>query len=121
MHKSYIPKLYPQIAMATLRTPATLFSALVLAVLLGLNPIVASSSLHAQEATHGQQLASININSADAETLAAGLKGVGITRAQEIVRYREAFGPFASVDELVEVKGVGPSTVDKNRAVLTLE
>ena len=121
MHKSYRSKLYPQFAPVRLRRPASLFSAFALAVLLGLNPIVTSTSLHAQEAAHAQQLASININSADAETLASGLKGVGITRAQEIVRYRETFGPFASVDELVEVKGVGPSTVDKNRAVLTLE
>jgi competence protein ComEA len=63
----------------------------------------------------------VNINTADAQTLAAGLKGVGETRAAEIVRYREAYGPFASADELVEVKGIGKSTLDMNRDVITLE
>jgi len=63
----------------------------------------------------------VNINTADAQTLAANLKGVGETRAQEIVRYREAYGPFASADELMEVKGIGQSTLDMNRDVITLE
>ncbi|MCB1699168.1 MAG: helix-hairpin-helix domain-containing protein [Halioglobus sp.] len=63
----------------------------------------------------------VNINTADAQTLAAKLKGVGETRAAEIVRYREAYGPFSSADELVEVKGIGNSTLDMNREVITLE
>ena len=63
----------------------------------------------------------VNINSADAQTLATGLKGVGESRAMEIVRYREAYGPFASIDELAEVKGIGKSTLDSNRDVITLE
>jgi len=63
----------------------------------------------------------VNINTADAQTLAANLKGIGETRAQEIVRYREAYGPFASADELMEVKGIGQSTLDMNRDLITLE
>ena len=65
--------------------------------------------------------ARVNINTADAKTLAANLKGVGEARAAEIVRYREAYGPFASADELVEVSGIGNSTLDMNRDVITLE
>ena len=61
------------------------------------------------------------LSRADAEALAAGLNGVGHSRAVEIVRYRETYGPFSSVDELAEVKGIGQSTLDKNRAVITLE
>ena len=121
MQNSILSKLYLQFANATLHSSSSLFSAMWLAVLLGLNPMLASTSLHAQETAHAVQLTSVNINSADAQTLAASLKGVGMSRAQEIVRYRETFGPFASIDELVEVKGVGLSTVEKNRAVLTLE
>jgi competence protein ComEA len=67
------------------------------------------------------EAARVNINTADAQTLAANLKGVGETRAMEIVRYREAYGPFASADELTEVKGIGKSTLDMNREVITLE
>ena len=63
----------------------------------------------------------VNINSADARTLAQGLKGVGESRAEEIVRHRETYGPFASADELTEVKGIGQSTLDRNRDLITLE
>ena len=63
----------------------------------------------------------VNINTADAQTLAANLKGVGEARATEIVRYREAYGPFASAEELTEVKGIGPATLEMNRDAITLE
>ena len=54
-------------------------------------------------------------------TLAATLNGVGMARAEDIIRYREAFGPFTTVDQLAEVKGVGTATVDKNRSLITLD
>jgi competence protein ComEA len=37
-----------------------------------------------------------------------------------IVQYRETHGPFASVDELANVKGIGMKTVESNRANLTV-
>lgn len=58
---------------------------------------------------------SVNINTASAEEIAEALNGVGLSKAEEIVRYREAHGAFAHIDELVNVKGVGMKTVDKNR------
>ena len=60
-----------------------------------------------------QQIQMLDINSADA--IAAALDGVGLTKAQEIVAYREMFGNFHSVEELADVKGIGPATVEKNR------
>jgi competence protein ComEA len=63
----------------------------------------------------------VNINTADAQMLADKLKGVGDARAQEIVRHREAYGPFASAAELLEVKGIGQATLDMNLEVITLE
>lgn len=66
------------------------------------------------------QAATINLNSADAETLTRELKGIGATKAKAIIAYREAHGPFASVDELLEVKGIGAATLEKNRAKLSL-
>lgn len=57
----------------------------------------------------------VDVNSASAEEIAAGLDGVGLTKAQAIVSYREANGKFRHADELVNVKGIGLSTVDKNR------
>ena len=92
-----------------------------LLLLLGLAPGVMSPPAYAQAGAVATQQATVNINTADAQSLAAGLKGIGPSKAAEIVKYRETYGPFASVDELTEVKGVGKSTIDKNRNVLTLE
>jgi competence protein ComEA len=99
-------------------------AALTLALLLGAVMLMGSPPASAQEASApavSTAAATVNINTADAQTLAANLKGVGESRAAEIVRYRETFGPFASADELVEVKGIGNSTLDMNRDVITLE
>jgi competence protein ComEA len=62
-----------------------------------------------------QQISMLDINSADAATIAAALDGVGLTKARDIVAYREMFGNFHSLDELMEVKGIGVATVEKNR------
>jgi len=48
------------------------------------------------------------------------LKGIGAAKAKAIVAYREAHGPFSSVDDLLEVKGIGAATLEKNRAKLRL-
>jgi len=61
----------------------------------------------------------LDINSADASTLAQGITGVGEAKAMAIVEYREAHGPFTSVDELSNIKGIGMKTIDKNRDKLT--
>ena len=58
----------------------------------------------------------VNVNTADAETIAAELQGVGLSRAKAIVEYREAHGPFKSVDELIEVSGIGERTLEMNRS-----
>lgn len=56
----------------------------------------------------------VDINTADAVALEA-LPGVGPSIAQAIVEWREANGPFASVDELEDVPGIGPATLDEIR------
>ena len=58
----------------------------------------------------------VNINTADAKTISAELKGVGLAKAQAIVEYREKHGPFRSADDLSLVKGIGERTVEINRA-----
>ena len=57
----------------------------------------------------------VNINEADAETLARELNGVGKARAQAIIQYRENFGAFESADELLTVSGIGTQVLDANR------
>lgn len=61
----------------------------------------------------------ININTADKATLTS-IKGVGEKRAEAIIEYRNEYGPFESVDELASVRGVGQSTVDTNRDILSV-
>ena len=56
----------------------------------------------------------VDLNSADAEALMA-LDGIGETLAQRIVGYRDANGPFSNVDELDEVRGIGPTILSNNR------
>ncbi|MTZ12359.1 competence protein ComEA [Pseudomonas sp. JL972] len=66
------------------------------------------------------EVAVVKINSADAETLTRELKGIGPTKAKAIIDYRDNHGPFQSVDELLEVKGIGAATLEKNRSKLSL-
>ena len=56
----------------------------------------------------------VNINTADKESLMMSIKGVGETRAEAIIAYREQNGAFKSVEELTEVRGIGASIVEKN-------
>ena len=65
--------------------------------------------------------APININNATAEQLAENLNGIGIKKAQAIVHYREKIGSFESKEQLLEVKGIGVSTIKKNEENILLE
>lgn len=58
----------------------------------------------------------VNINHADAETIARILNGIGMSRAEAIVSYRETYGDFTSLEDLMLVKGVGEVTVRNNEA-----
>lgn len=62
----------------------------------------------------------VNINKADASTLAAELNGIGDKKAEEIVAYRKQNGPFKSVDELQRIKGIGAKIIEKNRKNISL-
>ncbi len=56
----------------------------------------------------------VNINLADAETIAMVLDGVGLSKAEAIVDYRESNGDFKAIDDLVMVSGIGEVTVRNN-------
>ncbi len=89
---------------------ATLFAAL----LLSLGSVSFADSDSAGVTT-------VNVNEADAATIANTLVGVGISRAKAIVEYREQHGKFYSAEELTAVKGIGESTVNRNLMRITTE
>jgi competence protein ComEA len=60
----------------------------------------------------------VNLNTADAATLARDLEGIGESKARAIVEHRTRNGAFRSVDELALVKGIGPKTLELNRSRL---
>ncbi|MEP7185541.1 MAG: helix-hairpin-helix domain-containing protein [Rhodanobacter sp.] len=62
----------------------------------------------------------VNINHANASQIAKSLDGIGKTRAQAIVNWRGAHGPFKNVDDLRHVKGVGKATIERNRSAILL-
>ena len=66
-------------------------------------------------------IVTVNINTDSAETLAANLTGVGLSRANAIVAYRENYGPFYSAEELSAVKGIGKTTVEKNASKIVID
>lgn len=67
-------------------------------------------------AGHGQ----INVNTASSEELQL-LPGIGESTAQNIIEFRDANGPFSSLDDLVKVKGIGETKLNKIRDFIKLE
>jgi competence protein ComEA len=57
----------------------------------------------------------VDVNTASAAEIATALNGVGLQKAEAIVAYSDEHGPFRSADELINVKGIGLATVEKNR------
>jgi competence protein ComEA len=63
----------------------------------------------------------VNINSADAATLARELEGIGPAKAQAIVDYRQKNGAFKNAEDLLQVEGIGQRTLEMNRENIRVE
>ncbi|MBX8538437.1 ComEA family DNA-binding protein [Pseudomonas cichorii] len=104
---------------------STLFFALLTSFSVAVTAAPAGQAMTDKVAPHSvtqeQKVDRVNINQADAETLQKALAGIGKNKAMAIVSYRETNGAFASVEELIEVKGIGKAILDKNRDKLTVE
>ncbi|BCJ08282.1 hypothetical protein PRtIB026_A20440 [Pseudomonas sp. RtIB026] len=74
-----------------------------------------------QAVASSQQAGAVDLNQADASTLQSQLSGIGKAKAEAIVAYREAHGPFQSVDELLEIKGIGNALLERNREKLRVD
>lgn len=62
----------------------------------------------------------INLNTATLEEL-TNLKGVGPAIAQRIIDYRDNYGPFENIEDLMKVKGIGQKIFDANKDIITVE
>ena len=60
----------------------------------------------------------VNVNTADASMLAQELDGIGPSKAQAIVEYRQKNGPFRTAEDLLKVQGIGERVLEQNRANL---
>ncbi|WP_421219224.1 ComEA family DNA-binding protein [Aeromonas jandaei] len=67
-----------------------------------------------------QESSKVDINTATLAEL-TNLKGIGDKKAQAIVDYREKQGKFTSVDQLVDVNGIGPATLEANRDMIIVK
>lgn len=91
-------------------------------------PDYASSIIPGENSDTGKEASSIgsaentvNINTATAEKLAEVLPGIGIVKARRIVEYRELIGGFESVDQLLNIDGIGDKTLEKIRPYCRLK
>ena len=57
----------------------------------------------------------VNINTADAQSIASSLNGVGIKKAEAVVAWRKEHGNFTDLAALENVKGIGSKTLEKNK------
>ncbi|MFN8382417.1 MAG: ComEA family DNA-binding protein [Anaerolineales bacterium] len=73
----------------------------------------------ATETTNSENTDLININTASLEELDS-LPGIGPTTAQRIIDYRTENGPFTTIDEIMDVSGIGPATFDEIKNLITV-
>lgn len=88
--------------------------ALLFAFALGL-PLTVHAQTEEIPAEVAEARTQVDINTADAETLALALDGIGMAKAMEIIAYRNQNGGFSSIEQLADVRGIGPATIDRNR------
>ena len=62
----------------------------------------------------------VNVNTADAKTISDALTGIGLKKAEAIVKYRTEKGLFKTAEELTNVKGIGEKTLAKNKKDILL-
>ena len=78
-----------------------------------------NSSESSTEKDYKPQTEIININTAEKQNLVK-LPKIGIVTAERIIRFRDDYGPFKSLDDLLKVKGIGPKTLEKLKPQITL-
>ncbi|MGM0905501.1 MAG: ComEA family DNA-binding protein [Pseudomonadota bacterium] len=75
----------------------------------------------ASPVVQGTNVKTVNINTSSAQEISDVLVGVGMKRAEQIIELREQLGGFTEVEQLLDVKGIGAKTLEKNRAFITIK
>jgi competence protein ComEA len=83
--------------------------------------LVLSTCLTLPAIAQNSAVPTVNVNAASAAEIAETLQGVGEAKAEAIVSYREENGAFEAVENLSNVRGIGPATIEKNRERITLQ
>ena len=73
-------------------------------------PNIAAGDATEKNIKDGEEL--VNINTAVKQELMA-LPKIGPVTAERIIRFRDDFGPFQSIDDLAKIKGIGPKTLER--------
>jgi len=68
-----------------------------------------------------EDVKTVDINTGSAQEISAVLIGVGEKRAEQIIELREQLGGFTEIEQLLDVKGIGVKTLEKNRAFITIK
>jgi competence protein ComEA len=97
------------------------FLALIVTTIVTVSYLAANTAYAGEKAPVVASSQQVNINTADAQTLSANLKGIGLKKAEAIVKYRETYGAFHDAEELTEVKGIGPSILKKNEGLVVVK
>jgi competence protein ComEA len=83
-------------------------------------PVLAENDPLTTDASALIQQDRVNINKADAQTLAKALNGIGLSKAKAIVAWRETNGTFSNMEQLLAIKGIGSVTLEKNKDHIVL-
>lgn len=100
--------------------PFILVCVLAATPLAGFAPATFAESAQAAATTEAIVAGPVNLNTASAEELAAKLHGIGQSKAEAIVAHRDAHGPFTAVEQLLDIKGIGQATLDRNRDIIQI-
>jgi competence protein ComEA len=87
--------------------------------LLALLMMISAPGASAAERSGEPQDTIVNVNTAGVEELMS-LPGIGNAYARRVIEYREKYGPFKKVEDLLNVRGIGDTTLEKIRKRVTV-
>ena len=84
----------------------------------GINALALAAMLAFSGTAFSYDAQEVNINTADAQSIAESLNGIGLKKAEAIVAWRTERGNFTELSSIDQVKGIGQKTVEKNKGYI---